>query len=368
MIIKKQLRRLFKERLNFVLMLMLMQTVVIFGIFFLSGVIVNSANVVNEDEYKTLWIQIGFTEPVTYSEIEKTVLGWQDYLLGSIDDIGLVAAEESEKSDSGFITYIANAGIENGKYTLGKNNLRLEKRLEYGRMYTEEELNKGSNVAVAYMYEGEGDESISINGEDYKIIGEVYTTLEGNFPIIYIPVKNFENITISSLDVNLNVVLTQEQVEHISSELDKVISGKYKIHWEQGEIPDSKALAKTILVASAFILLIVLGTMSLLFSYLIRENSYRLGVWKLLGCRHYAAAGLYTLEMALLTAPSLIIGTVSFIIIKNKWLLKMYPYMRTFYTWKKYLGFDLAVFFVVIITIFILSFVTTRGKVRRLLA
>lgn len=368
MIIKKQLRRLFKERLNFVLMLMLMQTVVIFGIFFLSGVIVNSANVVNEDEYKTLWIQIEFTEPVIYSELEETVLGWQDYLSDSIDDIGLVAYEESEDSDSGFITYTANAGIENGKYKLGKNNLRMEKRLEYGRMYTEDELNNGSNVAVVYMYDGESDKALSINGEDYEIIGKVYTTREGNDPLINIPIKNFENLSISTMDLNLNIVLTQEQVEHISSELDKVIRGKYEIHWEQGEIPDSKALAKTILVASAFILLIVLGTMSLLFSYLIRENSYRLGVWKLLGCRHYVAAGLYTLEMALLTAPSLIIGTVSFIIIKNKWLLKMYPYMKTFYTWKKYLGFDFAVFLIVVVTIFVLSFVTTRGKVRRLLA
>lgn len=369
MIIVKQLRRLVKEKKNFLFMFVMLQLIITVGIFFLSGVVVNSANVINEDEFVTLRIGISFDYPgIRYGEIEESVIECVDKLPKIINEVSTVAFIPSETSMNGSIMCCSFFDVDNGKYVSSKYWTRHKRRVCEGRFLTTEDVTNKNKVAVVFDYDKEVLGPLVINGEEWDIVGMMYTYMPANATIAYVPISSMEDINVRSVVFSTNTVINDNQLKIITDTLDKTIKGKYKLNRNRGDVPDSKSLARTIIVASAFLLIIVIGTIIILYSYLIKENSYRLGVWKLLGCRHAVAAGLYTLEMSIITGASVLVGFIFFVVIKNVWLVDIYPYMVYFYNWKIYIGIVLGIFISINVSIYVFSLLNTRGKVRKLLA
>ncbi len=370
MIVAKQLRRLWKEKKMFVLMLISMQVVAMFGFLFLSGVIMNSSYVLYEDEYTTLQLRVGLSEGnITYGRLEETVQDCIEHLPSTIDSIQLgTVIYAGTEDDKERYDLDAHAGYQNGKYRLDKNWKRDRNRLEYGRMYTEEELNRGDRVAVVLSNQPYTvGERVMLAGEEYEIIGVMAGGEDYGGTVFAIPLTCFRDMPIYGFSLNMKMIITEEQREFIENSLQKVIPGEFGIYSDTGHVPDSKTLARTIISAGVFLLAVILGTMMLLYEYLIDENSYRLGVWKLLGCGDRKASWLYTLEMAAVTLPSLLLGIGLFAVVKNRWLLDLYRYMGVFFSAKIYCLYFVSVFTVIMLLLYLFSRLSTRGKIRGLL-
>lgn len=366
MILLKQLRGLFKEKMNFAIILITIQVVVMFSILFLAGVIVNNANTVNEEAYKTLSINIFFEDEINFNQLEDTLKTMSTKMPRAIQEFVLYTSVPSAKMLDVSISVYSAASIKDGRWVSGPTHQRETRILSNGRIFTEEEINSNKPVAVTTNYDVNERGPLILDGQEFEIIGELYNRDVGD--IVSVPLKSLGEINIQSLSIDTSSILNDSQFKVITDELDKVAAGKYTYIRNLGKVPNAQSLARTIIGGSVFMLLTVIGTIILIFSYMIKKSSYRLGVWKLLGCGHIRAAAIYTLEMASVTLPSIIVGAIIFIILKEVYLVELYPYMETFYSCKIYFGLIMLVFVIIMLAVFIFSIINTRGKVRKLLA
>ena len=367
MIIVKQLRSFLVEKTKYVIMIFLMQMVLIIGVLFLSGVIVNNSKAVNEDVLRTLKIEIRFTDKVEYDDVEPAVINCTKKYPNLINDVSVMKPVFEDNSDKGRKQLYGYALYKDGQYATSESTIRDQRRLEWGRTITEDDVINKRPVAVVYDYDKEINGELVINNIPYEIVGEIYTPDRYASGIVNLPITCFYDIDILSLTLSTNSIISQSQINYLTMELDKNVGGKYELIRDEGDIPDAKSIARIILLSSALILVIVISTIIMMYSYLLNESKYRLGVWKLLGCKHSRAAAYFTGVMAIFLFIASFVGIVVFIMTEKLVLEKIYYYMEDFYNWKIYLGLPALIYLFTLITVFLFSLWGTKGKVRKLL-
>lgn len=362
----KQLRSFWLKKTKYVIMIFLMQMVLIIGVLFLSGVIVNNAKSINEDVWKTLMISLNFNDKVRYDEIEPAIIKCVKKYPNLVNEISVSkiliddgAAEEK------YIQIISQSKLKNGKYYCGDSIVEDMRRLDWGRMYTEEEVINKKLVAVVYDYDVSGRKNIVIDNKTYDIIGEIYSPEKYGASVVKIPITCFYDIEISSISLSTNIIMSNSQINYLTKELDKIVAGKYDLMRDEGDIPDGQSIARTIILESTLILFVILSSIIMLYSYLLNESKYRLSVWKLIGCQNSKAALYFTGTMAIVLFLSTFLGIVIFIYSKKMILEKIYTYMEDFYNVNIYIGIPTVIYMITIICIYLFSLWKTRGRVRR---
>ncbi len=331
------LRSLWKQQRFFFLLIVFVQAVSAFSMLFVMGVIINNRLVpmmghVNDS------IGIGFSEPVTYGEIEDTMLELFD---GPLRTAGKTLSIQVRIPDNeymhvephDFYLIFAQVQIRNGKYLPSSFDEEvLPTQLESGRTFTEQELNSEDCKAIVLRWPYE---EVVIGGEKYEVIGtrKVRDTPQTVQPVVsaIVPPKKLRNLELNLVSIEFTRFITLQEEQQIHEALDSVILGKYSIdEASKIENEDLKASLRAGVLACILMSIILAGTLTMLYLYIIDERKYKLAVFRLTGSSAWKSMKLLLGEMLLLAIPSVALGMAVFYLVQKSKLEYLYPYMETY--------------------------------------
>lgn len=365
MLVIKQLGSLIKNNKSFMIMLVVIQVVTMFSILFITGVIINSGYIANSSS-ETKSIEIRFKSEINYDQIEKDMLQLSRDIPGRAFNMYLLHDQIIDVTSDTHTDIWGYTRISNRRYEECTQNRKIKYEIVDGRYFSEKELKSNNQVAIAYRYPKECN-SITINGMEYSFVGKVANIPFSGYTVVDVPVTSFRNISVKCIIIETDIILDDNTCDSIRKVFDKNFAGQYVFNRTERYMPDIKSLYKTIGMVSSFLLLIVVAIMIRIYTYILKDNVYTMGVWKLLGSSHINMAINFTLQMVCVTLPSLFAGYFTFCLIKNIWFVRLYPYMNIYCTEKVCLEIMITVFMVIMISYFICSLVNTRGKIRRLI-
>lgn len=331
------LRSLWNQQRFFFLLIVFVQAVSAFSMLFVMGVIINNRLVPMMGHVDDS-IGIGFSEPVTYGEIEDTLLELFD---GPLRTAGKALSIQVRIPDSeymhvephDFYLIFAQVQIKNGRYLPSSFDEEiLPTQLESGRTFTEQELNSEDCKVIVLRWPYE---EVVIGGEKYEVIGtrKERDTPQTVQPVVsaIVPPKKLRNLKLNLVSIEFTRFITLQEEQQIHEALDSVIPGKYSIdEASKIENEDLKASLRAGILACILMSIILAGTLTMLYLYIIDERKYKLAVFRLTGSSAWKSMKLLLGEMLLLAIPSVALGMAIFYLLQKSRLEYLYPYMETY--------------------------------------
>ncbi|MBQ8281076.1 MAG: hypothetical protein IJZ25_01570 [Lachnospiraceae bacterium] len=362
-IIKSNISQMWHAKHSFFIVVILVQIIAAFSILYITGATANDYLYLKEDANSNLSLYVAFdndsAEPVNYSKIEDMLFELcEEHIPGVTDYIGISTPYFEE---TGKIMSVFN--IEDGRYRLTDEITRNRgSMLKSGRVFTEEELNSEAYYAITDVYQGD---KLIIENQEFEIIGELIPG-SGVTQIDTTPyaMKSLE-LKLDFMLIYLDRILTTEELAGVEALFEETIPGQYSITLKTTTNDDKNAILKSSLVTSALIGVSVLVVLLIVYGYIIKLRKKNLAIWRLTGCTVRRAAFLFFTEMAVLSAPSVLLGFLLFYITQQLWLNDFYPYMAVTHTWELYIGMYLAVMLALFIVFAGIAIVNSRYSVKQ---
>lgn len=363
-IIRNNISQMWNVKHSFFVVVILVQLIAAFSTLYVTGAIANDYLSLKEDAYTNLNLYISFDQateenPVVYSEIEAMLFDiCNNYIPGVTDGIGVSTPYLEEY---GLIQTVFN--IEDSRYTLCYiTTENIGGLLKEGRIYTEAELNSDKYCAIVAAY---GKEELIINGQSFEILGKEIS-IAGFTQISTTPYAfRSLDLKLSYVDIGLTRILTEGELTKIENLLNDRLSGRYALQLKTTTSEDQNAILKSSLVTSSLIGISVLVVLSIVYGYVISLRKKNLAIWRLTGCSKIRAALYFFVEMGILSAPSVLLGFVSFYVVQKLWLNAIYPYMAVILTAKLYAGMYIGIMFVLFVLFAGIAFVNSRYSVKQ---
>ena len=370
-VIISDFKQLIKKEKGFLIQLILIQAVSLFGVLFVAGVVINNYNVDRETPYGTLAFSLDFGErSVKVSELEETFKSLFSKEKGNIiNSISISSYEANEYG--GLDSYLTSFRIKDGKYVTASTSGDQEDELISGRFFSDPDYDSEENLAVTLNV----DEDIYVkNGVEYKIIGKMDTEMPGwqslietNYRNIYLQPKAMENEEISFLTIGIKRILRASEKKEIIKKFEKVVGGKVEMLYQDENTDEKRAIYKSIFISGTMIVFALLGTLIIMYIYLLSKRRNRLAVWRLVGCDKNKTVLIFLLELFIVAEFALLLGVVSFRLCRFFFLDNAYKYMEVTLTPINVLAVFIIISCFILIVSAVLAFATRRITVKELL-
>lgn len=367
-IIRRQIFDMIKNHKGTVVLLAVMQMLVIFCVLFVTGVFFNNYKMLNEDDYTTLYMYIDFTvgEYVEFNEVEGVLTGVFENFSVPVKEVscGDNRYDEEDGSVLGICTFFS---WEKGKYEYSSS---LNKAFTYqiqqgsGRLFNEEEMNQEDLLCVTRSFD---EDVIEIDGVTLNSLGKLYEITEDMGQLLLVTPPTMRNFNIDYATINIYHLITDEDYEYIENALNQVVPGRYSITWNKEKDGERDMMLRTVIMACSFIIIVMVGVMMSLYHNLISRNRYSIGIWRLLGCSHIKATLIYVLQITTIMIPSLICGALLFLVMKDKWLVKIYPYMNNLYSFGNVALIYFIISLIIMVAVSVVAYRKTDEKIRGLI-
>ena len=330
-VIISDLKQLIKKEKAFLVQLILIQAVSIFGILFASGAVINNYMVDRESPHGSLSFILNFGEhKITVSELSDTIddLFSKKYKnLFNCVNVGFRVPNEE-----GGMDYVGTFyKIKNGKYGVAFIDERMSKDIAWGRYFTDEDMN--SDVPMAVTFNVSSDVFVR-NGIEYEIIGKrnqdsnnAKSVIEVGERYIYLQPTAFLDEKVSSVSFGVKRILNSREKKKIISAFEKAIGDKVTMSYRYDDTEDKEAIFKAVFISGVMIVFALLGTLIIMYIYLLSKRRNRLAVWRLVGCNKNKTVLIILLELFIEAEFSLLLGVVSFRLCRFMFLDKAYKYM-----------------------------------------
>lgn len=216
-----------------------------------------------------------------------------------------------------------------------------------GRLYTEDEFNSGSDVAVIYdcrTYENSGitkemlydNEHIKIGGNLYKIIG--YQGMMIDAP--YIPINAFYDDTrVSNIVIfQFDDYVTMFEYNKVCDAVEKVF-GEF-VHVEPMKLPDVDTLRlyNTIIIVAVIISIIAATNYAILYKYILKKRARQIINMRICGMNYYSGIAMYLGECFLLNSVIYVFAAIIFSKLLMPIIANRYEYGFDYLNYKVYIA------------------------------
>lgn len=322
------LKKLWQEERRFFLMIVLVQVFSVFGMLLITGVMINNYNVSREDKYSTLQISISFSDdaPVTYGEFEKAAkVLLSEHFDSAQAELQLTSVVLDERFEMGCLMVCSFASVNDGKYVIGTTLSEvIEPQIIEGVNLTDDDLNSDEGKAIVYDY---NFDSLSLNDEEFEIIGERYVKKSDGLPVVIVPPGKMADMELSSCVISTDKLITNHQKNMLSNMFEETVPGRYSIVFPEESDADKEALSRAVTTACALIIISVMGTLAILYQYIMEKRMYFMAILQVAGCNKFKTFLILLGEMSILSIVSIGMGTVLFYIAQQWILTDVYKYM-----------------------------------------
>ena len=252
-----------------------------------------------------------------------------------------------------------------------EGNLRKpHNRLLAGRFYTDEEYASGARVVLTQEKPDDphrggeiraiqtGDDTVSLWGTEYKIIGTVSQPGIAVPPITAIP----DSVPVTNgLTMFFSSSIDRKTYNILCDTAEAVIPGI--LVFPELPFPDTESmyLYRNILLISALIAVLSGLNFAMLYRFLLQRRSRTVGIFRLLGCTAGRAVRMYIGECLLLGIPVYLLGAAVFVLLLKYCFSPLFPYMADAYSPKIYL----AIFGIYLVTMLVIMAVTVSLHMRK---
>lgn len=367
--ILKDFQSMFKTQKFLIILLICIQLLSVIVIFFAYGV-TNHYNV-----------QIGVTEgtdlfygatttnrentPLTYeriSQFHKVLLEQYEY---KIDEYITISYDNQITSGGEKIScdlYTAVKYIDE-EYTVGSArfyDVVLVNIVNDSYIYNEDEyiiekFDKGERVALVGEEFVKGNETITINGEEFTIIGILSNHMRD---IIYIPHSHMqEEGKYDGGGIILSKPLLENEYEELEEIVESCFDGKAKLGPEFNGIKNEnqyRVYKSIIAILAAFVVMSGVNY-SIIFSHIIEKRRRMLAVSRICGCTGIKSVFIYMIEIMSMSLVTLIGGMMIFIYVILPRVKSTFEYMEYYLNTKVYI--ELAAIYIGILVVMYLFLV-----------
>ena len=331
-VIISDLKQLIKREKSFLVQLILIQAVSIFGILFASGAVINNYMADRESPYGSLSFSLSFgNHKVTINELSDTIddLFSKKYKnLFNCVNVGLRVPNEAGGMD--YVTTFYK--IKNGRYGVAFIDERMSKDIGWGRYFTDEDMN--SDVPMAVTFNVDSDVYVR-NGTEYEIIGRrnqdsdnASSLIELNERYIYMQPAALLDEKVSSLNFGVKRILNSREKKKIINAFENAVGDKVTMSYRYNDTGDKEAIYKAVFISGVMIIFALLGTLVIMYIYLLSKRRNRLAVWRLVGCNKNKTLFFFLSELFIVAEFSLILGLISFRLCRFFFFDKTYKYMQ----------------------------------------
>lgn len=262
--------------------------------------------------------------------------------------------------------------IHDGKYNIcetQKENYEKNGVISSGRFISNEEESSGEYSAMVGGSEKKwnkaseairtGEDTISLFGNTYKVIGTYNSLSSGNpiVPFLTVP----DELEILSLGFAFYKNITRSMYEEIIQTAEQILPGMFNFPELQFPDTDSTYLYNNIMVISICIALLSSINFAMLYLYMIKKRGRELSVFRICGCTKSKAVHIYLGECAIISIPVYLIGTGVYILLMKNIFADIFPYMKEAYSLLIY-G---SIFLIYIISMLIILEIIIRSKVSK---
>ena len=168
----------------------------------------------------------------------------------------------------------------------------------------------------------------------YEIIGKrnqdsnnAKSVIEVGERYIYLQPTAFLDEKVSSVSFGVKRILNSREKKKIISAFEKAIGDKVTMSYRYDDTEDKEAIFKAVFISGVMIVFALLGTLIIMYIYLLSKRRNRLAVWRLVGCNKNKTVLIILLELFIEAEFSLLLGVVSFRLCRFLFLDKAYKYM-----------------------------------------
>ncbi len=338
----KRLLREIKTQKRFHVLILFVQAVCMLTIFFTIGLLVNNEYLTLETDSSTLRLYVQLNDEkdaLTTEEMWPMLDELVDVLKNKYTEICFAyRIYNSETYHSmhifDYFTY------KDGKISRGETyNDTFDGEITVGRTIKEDDYTNENHVAIigtGYKNVDYGMESIDLFGTLYEIVGERHTWEIDDSDVtttLIIPVTSWGDIPVTTFAIYLRCLMTEKNKEQVESILAKYYwDAEMIIEDFSAENADLTAVYRSVFIISIIMLIADLGVMSMLYGYIFTHKRKKIAISALCGCSRTRNICEYVLGNFVLNLFSNMLGLVVFLILKDAWLIKWYPYMNDIFT------------------------------------
>ncbi len=332
-----------KAQKRFYILVLFIQAVCMLTICFVIGLLLNNEYLSLEADSSTLRFTVELTneeDAMTAEEMEPMIEEMLEVLKNKYTEVQYLYAYIEETDDGFFTTSICDWFTpEDGKITKGVTySDTIDVQVTVGEKFTDEdyaETNLKAIVTGVGIYSC--SETISLFGIEYSIVGETHNSiidsLSGDSLVVYIPVTSWENIPVTSFEIQLRCLMTEKNRDALYEILEKWYGDAERyVDDYTADNSDLEAAYRSVFMISAFMLIAAFGVMTMLYGYLFIYKKRKIAISSLCGCSRMRCIWDYTLENLLIGGISTAVGLGIFVLVKNLWLSQAYPYMDDIFT------------------------------------
>lgn len=239
----------------------------------------------------------------------------------------------------------------NGKYSVSeKYKEHVEKMINSGRYFNEEETSEKTYVAVIGSNINSDDGIVNIAGTNYKVVGTFYDERIDN-DFIFVPYLAFpESTEVRHMNIYLEKPLLKSEYDAIYNAAVKYFDGIYEIPEFDGvdNNSDKRVYQDVIAVAILFIVLSVINY-CIMYKYILQVRKDKLAIYRICGCRRGKAFLIYLIEMLGESVVLMGIGIGIFKLLILPKLSSIFEYMKYFFEKETYV--KISVLYVVIMLV-----------------
>ncbi len=335
----KRLLREIKTQKRFHVLILFVQAVCMLTIFFTIGLLVNNEYLTLETDSSTLrlYVQLDNNEDaLTVEEMWPMLDELVDVLKNKYTEVCFSYYIPKNDNTIWIYDYFT---YENGEIKRGDIYNEVDKQISVGRTLTNDDYLSANNVAiiaVGFNNENYGTETMELFGTEYDIIGERHSSdidTDDYWTILLIPVTAWKNIPVRQFTIYLRCLMTEKNKEQVEAILTKYYGdAEMLVEDFSTENADLTAVYKSVFIISIIMLIADLGVMSMLYGYIFTHKRKKIAISALCGCSRTRNICEYVLGNFTLNLFSNTLGLAVFLILKDVWLIKWYPYMNDIFT------------------------------------
>ncbi len=333
-----------KAQKRFYILVLFIQAVCMLTICFVIGLLLNNEYLSLEADSSTLRFTVELTneeDAMTAEEMEPMIEEMLEVLKNKYTEVQYSYMYMEETDDDFMMTIVCDWFTpENGKIIKGVTySDTIDAQITVGDTFTDEDY-AGTNYkaivtgSAPYAY----GETLSLLGMEYQIIGERHNSIidsdsEVSDVVICIPVTSWENIPVTSFEIQLRCLMTEKNRDALYEILEKWYGDAERyVDDYTADNSDLEAAYRSVFMISAFMLIAAFGVMTMLYGYLFIYKKRKIAISSLCGCSRMRCIWDYTLENLLIGGISTAVGLGIFVLVKNLWLSQAYPYMDDIFT------------------------------------
>ena len=160
-----------------------------------------------------------------------------------------------------------------------------------------------------------------------KIIGKINHVDNDSIRVFCQP-KMLSGEKIRSVAFETNRILTSREKKTIKKILEKTTGGPVELIIQEDVTNEKKAVFNSILISGGLIIFSLVGTLIILFIYMLSKRRKRLAIWRLVGCSRVKTSITFMIELFIIAELSLLSGLVVFYVCRFVILDSVYKYMR----------------------------------------